>query len=98
MLSRRWAVIVTVAVGLAACGSADDTDVAVSVEPAPTTTIDLADGALIRNEGVTLDADGVPVTSGADAAEETAAETATPTTLAADAGSGEAVDNSGGAA
>lgn len=111
-MSRRWAVIVTVAVGLAACGGADDTDVTVSVEPGPTTTIDLADGALIQNEGVTLDADGVQVTSGADAAEEAGAETIPNTraadavtdtaaggdTVATDTGSGGAADNSGGTA
>lgn len=61
-----------------------------TVEPAPTTTIDLADGALIRNDGVTLDGDGVPVTTGLDdadpaladeAGDGSLADTATPTTL-----------------
>ncbi len=109
MKSRRWAVIVTIALGLAACGGADDADVVLSVEPASTTTIDLADGAFIKNDGVTLDGNGVPVTTvTVDPADDTGASTTLATTtlpsdasVATDTGSGEdngsTGDASGGA-
>jgi len=73
---------VAAAAVLGACGGSGGEEVVDSIELTPTTTIDFADGALIRNEGVVLDPDGVPVTTLATTT--TSIDPAAPTTVVTD--------------